>query len=75
MGTGEYMTYRRGKKEINFEFQKLKGEKLLVKFEIRWKKNNIKMSLRKVVCGLGQAGSGDGPVAGCLITRVTYRVL
>lgn len=74
MGKSEYITYKRGKKEINFEFQKLKGKKLLVKFEIRWK-DNIKMSLRKVVCRLGQAGSGDGPVAGCLITRVTFRFL
>jgi len=74
MGKGEYMTYRRGEKEINFEFQKLKGKKLFVKFEIRWK-NNIKTSLRKVVCRLGQAGSGDGPVAGSLIARVTFRIL
>jgi hypothetical protein len=33
MGKGEYITCRRGEKEINFEFQKLKGKKLLVKLD------------------------------------------
>jgi hypothetical protein len=54
--------------------QNLKGKKLLVNFEFDGK-IILRYSFRKVVCRLGQGSSGDGPVVGPLITRMTLRVL